>query len=120
MANVNKIYFKVKLTDDVVVKLNGVEVDKSTFVSNGNNTYTLYSNDIIATQFGDVYTLTLVKDGEVITTVKYNVNAYIATKYNVSGLEDIVQALSNYGKSASAYNKILLEGGFDLGIEDEL
>ena len=114
MANVNRIYFKVKLTDDIVVKLNGVEIDKSTLVKKDDGTYTLYSDDIMATQFDEVFTLTLVKDGNEITKVEYNVNAYIQAKYNVSSVEKIVKALSNYGTSAVNYQKTIVEGSFDL------
>lgn len=119
MANVNKIYFKMILTDDVIVKLNGAVVDKSTFVKNDDGAYTVYSDGIMATQFDDVFTLTLEKNGETISTVQYNVNAYIQAKYNASGVLNIVKALSNYGASATRYQKALIENDFNLE-EDEL
>ncbi len=119
MANVNKIYFKFKLTEDVVVKLNGKEVNKSTLVDNGDGTYTLYSDGIKATQFDDVFTLTITKDGTEITKVEYNVNAYIQAKYNLSGIEKIVKALSNYGVSAKVYQGEFRDNSFELE-EDNL
>ena len=119
MANVNKVYFKMILTDDVTVKLNGAVVDKASFVENKDGSVTLYTDSIFATQFNNVYTLDLIKDGTVISTVQYNVNAYIQAKYNTSGLENIVKALSNYGTSAVNYQRILAEGDFNLD-EDEL
>lgn len=123
MANVNKIYFKLILTDNVSVKLNGETVDVSKLKKDG-DVRVLYTNDIKATEFDDVYTLTIEKDSNVISTVKYNVNAYIATKYNAGQADGIVKALYNYGASAEKYiqaMKAQTEGGdFDLGEEDML
>ncbi len=124
MANVNKVYFKLVLTDDVVITLNDKTVDKNSLTKNTDGTYTLYTEDIKATGFDTVYTLKLTKAGNVISTVQYNVNAYIASKYNDATVGDIVKALSNYGKSAEKYvqaMKAQTEGGdFDLGEEDDL
>ena len=114
MSNVNKVYFKVKFADDITIKLNGKEVDKSTLVKNDDGIYTIYSDGIKATQFDNVFTLQLIKDGNEITKVEYNVNAYIQTKYNTPSVEKIVKALSNYGTSAVNYQKALTEGDFDL------
>ncbi len=123
MSNVNKIYFKLILTDDVTVKLDGVTVDKKA-LKNDNGVYTLYTDDIKATEFDDVYTLTIEKDGNVISTVRYNVNAYIENMYAKGLADKITQALYNYGASAEKYiqaMKAQTEGGdFDLGEEDEL
>ena len=119
MANVNKVYFKMILTDDVAIKLNGAVVDKASLVANDDGSFTLYTAGIFATQFNNVYTLELIKNGETISTVQYNVNAYIQAKYNTSGLEDIVKALSNYGTSAVNYQRSLVEDDFNLE-DDEL
>ena len=124
MSNVNKVYFKLKLTDDVTVALNGKNIDRSDLIDNGEGLLVLYSDGIKATGFDDVYTLTLTKAGTVISTVNYNVNAYVVSKYNSENVGDIVKALSNYGLSAEKYVKAIkaqTEGGdFDLEDEDVL
>ncbi len=105
VANVNKIYFRVNITDDVTVLVDGKEVTPD---SEGK----VYTEDILATGFSTVHTVELVKDGEIISRVEYNVNAYIQTKYNTDSVGTIVKALSNYGASAKAYTFItnVLEG----------
>ena len=103
MSNVNKVYFKIKVTDDVIIKLNDVVIDKSALTKNSNGTYTLYSEGIKATQFDKVFTLQLIKDGNEISRIQYNTNAYIQTKYATPSVEKIVKALSNYGNSAIKY-----------------
>ena len=119
VSNVNKVYFKMKLTDAVTVLLNGKEVDLSTLIKNDDGTVTLYSNDIYATGFDDIYTLKLVKDDIVITTVEYNVNAYISKMHENNSVGKIVKALSNYGASAINFkNSLIPDNNFDL--EDDI
>ncbi len=122
MANVNKIYFKLYLTDDVTVKINGTIVDKSTFKDNQDGTYTVYTDGIYATDFDKVYTLELVKNNAVISTVSYNVYAYIERMCHDATVGDIVKALYNYGRSAKAYLKAMkdTDSDFDLTEEDML
>lgn len=123
MANANKIYFKLVLTDDVTITLNGELVSKSSLKKNADGTYMLYTEDVKATEFDKVYTVALTKGNSVISEVSYNVNAYIASKYQEANVADIVKALHNYGASAEAYKKAMLssEGGdFDLNEEDDL
>ena len=122
MSNVNKVYFKMTLTDDVTVQLNGKTVDESDLILNSDNNYVLYSEDIKATDFDKVFNLTLIKDGAEISKVQYNVNAYIAQKYNDDNVGAIVRALSVYGFSAKNYLKAMkaqTEGG-DFDIEDDV
>lgn len=115
MSNVNKIYFKFKITDDTVVMLNNTEISKSDFIVNSDGSYTIYTKDIKATQFDDVFTLTLTKDNVQNASLEYNVNAYIQAKHSTSGLESIVRSLSNYGSSASEYLKsISPDNSFEL------
>ena len=89
---------------------------KATMIKNSDGTYTLYTKDITATQFNDVFTLTIIKNGVEITKVEYNVNAYIQSKYEADGLAKIVKALSNYGKSAKdfAASLVVVDGDFNL------
>ncbi len=104
MANVNRIYFKMILNDEnVVIKLNNKVIDRAELIKNTDGTYMLYSSDIYATGFDDVYTLTLTQGEDVISTVEYNVNAYIQSKNADAKVGNIVKALSNYGKSAADY-----------------
>ncbi len=121
MANVNKIYFKFIAESDAVVMLNGAIVDLSA-VKNENGVYTLYTDDIKATEFDNVYTLTIEKGGNVVSTVKYNVNAYIQSKKDDATVGEIVNALYNYGYSAEKYVIAMTQqdAGFDLGEEDDL
>lgn len=109
MANVNKIRFKFKAEDETIVKLNGAVIDK-TQLSKSSGVYTLYTEDIFATDFDQVFTLDLIKDGVTVAKVKYNVNAYIVSKYQSA---DIVKALSQYGTSAEKYATYQNDGNFD-------
>ena len=122
MANVNRVYFKMVLTDDVTVLLNGETVDRADLILISENNYALYTEDIKATDFDKVYTLTLIKDGSEISRVQYNVNAYISQKYGDANVGAIVRALSSYGTSAKAYLKAMqaqTEGG-DFDIEEDV
>ncbi len=105
VSNVNKIYFRVTLTDDVTVLVDGKEVtpDQSNKV---------YTEDIVATGFSKPHTIELIKNGETISKVEYNVNAYVQSKHDTESVGSIVKALSNYGASAKAYSFIanVLEG----------
>lgn len=117
MANVNKIYYKVTLLDEnVKITVNGNEIEKSELTDNGDGTYTYLSDGLVATQFADVFEVKLFdsNDNE-ISTVKYNVNAYVNAKYDDALVGDLVKALSNYGVSATAYITADSDGDFDLG-----
>jgi hypothetical protein len=103
ISNVNKIYFRLGFNDveNVTITLtkNGKEVD---YVLEGNLVYT---EEILATGYGDDFTLTI-KNGEtVVSTVSYDVNAYIFAKgESTAPVGDLVRAMNNYGMSAKAYN----------------
>ncbi len=115
MANVNRIYFNLEITDDVTITLNDKEVDKNALV----NGKTLYTDAIYATGFNDVYTLKLIKDGTTISTVQYNVSAYVNAKSSDASVGDIVKALSSYGASANAFKEALRpDNNFEL--EDDI
>ncbi len=124
MANVNRVYFRLVLTDEnVVITLNDELVDKSNLVKQQDGTFILYSEDIKATDFDKVFTLKLIKADETITTVQYNLNAYIQAKYSSSSVGAIVQALNNYGVCANNYQDMLngkYKGDYDLEDEDDL
>ncbi len=119
MANVNRIYFKLILNDEnVVIKLNNKVIDRSTLITNADGTFSLYSSNIKATGFDNVHTLTLTQGEEVISTVEYNVNAYIQSKNADATVGDIVKALSNYGTSAKRYHNFISDDDFDLEGDD--
>ncbi len=122
MANVNNIYFKLILEDSTKIYLNDVEVSRTSLKKNSDGTYTLYSEDIKATDFDKVYTIKLVKNGSTVSTVSYNMYSYIQSKYQDAAVGAIVQALYNYGAQAKAYIKAVnnMDGDFDIGEEDDL
>ncbi len=96
IANVNKIYFRLTLTDGVTVLVDGKEATPD---SEGK----VYTEDILATGFSKIHTAELIKNGETVAKVEYNLNAYVQTKHNSDTVGAIVKALSNYGASAKAY-----------------
>ncbi len=124
MANFNKIYFRLVLTDkDVKVLLNGVEVSSEDIIRYPDNIRVVYTHGLKATEFDKVFTLELVKGNEVISKVEYNVNAYIEAKYNSETVGSIVKAFNNYGVSAVKYLDLLngkYDDDFDLDDEDDL
>ena len=98
VENVNKIYFTVNITDaNAEVYVDG---EKAEIVDNK-----VYTKDIKATGFSDVHTAEVKVNGEVVSKVEYNVNAYINSKNNSETIGALVKALSNYGASAVAYGK---------------
>ncbi len=106
ISYVNKIYFrvdetKVDLTKIWVTKNNGEAV---AFSIDGN---VIYTDAIKANGFGDVYTINVTHTDGTVATVQYNVNAYIANKYNSSTVGAITTALGNYGVAAVAYQNSL-------------
>ena len=59
---------------------------------------------------------TVTKDGVTVATVKYNVNAYIASKYQSA---DIVKTLSQYGVSAKKYATYQNDGDINFGDNED-
>ena len=99
ISNVNRIYFKVALTEGAQIKVyrNGVEVD---YTVDG---ATVYTDAIYATDFDAVYTIEIVYDGNVVSRVNYSVNNYIISMHGHNKVGAITTALNNYGQSAVAY-----------------
>ncbi|MBE7100710.1 MAG: hypothetical protein E7364_03770 [Clostridiales bacterium] len=93
--NVNKIYVKLNTTENVTLKINGVNVDV--------NSTTVYTNGILATQFGETYTFVLSYDGTVMQTLEYSVNAYAYAKKDDAEMGELALALYRYGVSAKEY-----------------
>ncbi len=116
MANANNICFRLILSKNATVTLNGVQVDKLDLIED-DGTYLLYSEDIAASDFDKVYTVEIDVDGNNMSTVSYNVNAYIEKMYEDAVVGDIVKALCNYGTSAKTYAKVTsgnTDGDFEL------
>lgn len=53
------------------ITINGIEAE---IVKTGENTYTVYSEDIFATDFTTKYTAVMTYDGEEVQTVTYDVS----------------------------------------------
>lgn len=96
----NKIYVKFDADKDVLLLVNGVEVE---FEALGDGTYVYYTDGILATDFDTVYTFELVYNGETVQTLKYSVNAYAISKYQQeTPMGKLALALYRYGVSADA------------------
>ncbi len=94
-GDTNKIRATITRTDDadaslITVKINGVDA-----VITGNY---IYTDDILATGFADIYTFELSYNGVVMQTLTYSVNTYACKKGDALAL-----ALYRYGLSAKAY-----------------
>ena len=101
----NKIYVKLKTDDIDKIKLtcNGEDVTDALVEADG--VYVFYTDGILATDFGKVYTFCLYVDGVLHQTITYSVNSYAYAKQSsqTSGLADLVIALYRYGLSAKEY-----------------
>ena len=122
IANVNKILFKLVLTDDAKVLVNDEEISRSELILNADGTYTYYSPDLKATEFDKVFTVKILQGENVLSTVSYNVYAYVQSKYDDETVGGIAKALFNYGNSAKAYVKAMneVDADFDLSDEDNI
>ncbi len=123
MSNVNKIYFRLNLNSaDVVITLNGETISRNKLIKDGDS-YLLYTDDLTATEFDKVFTLTLTKGGQEISSIQYNVKAFIEAKYLSASVGNISKALNNYGSSATRYVQAMyndVDFDFDLGYDDVL
>ena len=94
---VNSIYVKVVAEDmdNVTLTINGEEVAVAE---------TVYTDGILATEFGKTYTFVLSYNGVVMQTLTYSVNAYAYAKRESATMSELALALYRYGMSAAAYN----------------
>ena len=104
ISNVYQIYFRITKEANTKVFLqvgNKEKVDVTDKLENGS----LYTDAIKATENDKVFTVSLVKDGEAeaTSTITYSINSYVNSKYDSVQIGDLVKAISNYGKSANAY-----------------
>ena len=63
----------------------------------------VYTSGIKATGFADEHTVEVVKGTNTVSKVTYNVNAYIAQKWDSENMKNLVQALACFGAAAKAY-----------------
>ncbi len=104
--NVNKLVvtFKADTIEGVTVKIGGASF--SDFTNNGDGTYSVRSNGILATKFGEDLIITLCVNGEAVQTVNYNVYAYcqnMSVNASTTYMKNLAIALNNYGAAAVAY-----------------
>lgn len=93
----NKIMVKINTTENVTLKINTVEV-----AVEGT---TIYTEDIVATDFDKEFVFELYYDGTLMQTLTYSVNAYAYKKQNTeTAMGKLAIALYQYGASAEAYN----------------
>ena len=80
--------------------------DVSDCVADSKGRYKVYFNGVNAYEFGDVITVSFIKDGvETGATLSYSVDSYISYMYENGNeaLAELVKAISNYGRSAAEY-----------------
>lgn len=96
--DVNKIYVKINTTENVVLKINTVEVSVTDT--------TVYTEGILATLFAEKYTFELYVGEQLMQTLTYSVNSYAYSKKNAeTPMGRLALALYRYGASAEAYAK---------------
>ena len=102
--NVNKIYVKFNATaENVSVRISrgGVEVETIALTN-----AILYTNEIYATAFDDVFTFEVFVGETKTQTLTYSVNSYVAnriTNGSTDAMTDLAKALYLYGEAAKAY-----------------
>lgn len=102
--NVNKIYVKFNATaENVSVRISRDGVEVGTFALNDT---ILYTNEIYATAFDDVFTFEVIIGETKTQTLTYSVNSYVANRVAAGSndaMTDLAKALYLYGEAAKAY-----------------
>lgn len=85
---------------------------KNDFVANGDGTYYVYFDKILAHQMGEEMLVTVYDNGEPCSnTMRYSVESYAkdvqGSAYAGTALDNMLQAMMRYGQSANAYGKAL-------------
>ena len=93
--NTNKIMVLINTTENVTMKINGTEV-----VVTGT---TIYTDELLPTQFNDTYTFELYYDGNLMQTLTYSVNSYAYKMQQNANIGALAVALYNYGAAAEIY-----------------
>ncbi len=99
--NVNKIRFTVTKQNGAKVFLNGVEVTPE------ENGY-VYTKDIFANGYDEVFTVAVKVGDTVKSEVHYNVNTYLNRKWDSpdAKLQKLVRATAVFGSAAKAYDAL--------------
>ena len=65
----------------------------------------MYTDDITATDLNALYTVEMIKNGEVVQTLQYSVFSYVYSMQNDDNqaMANLARALCNYGLAADAY-----------------
>ena len=92
---VNRLYVKINTTENVTLTINGETVDVTDTV--------VYTDGIMAKDFGDTYTFVLSYNGQVMQTLTYSVNSYVYQMKDNATMGELALALYRYGASAVAY-----------------
>ena len=116
--NVNRLMFRFNVDSSVITDITKLSikiavgnelktVTSEDFENAGADTYIVYTDDIFATEFDDVFTVTACVDGTDGANVKYSVNSYVYSMCNSTTasekMVELAKATYNYGISATAY-----------------
>ena len=89
------------------IKINGGAEVAADYVTVNGNTVQVYTDAIAATNFDDVYTVTVYNGETAGATFDYSVKSYVYAFQSAIGEDEdqvmLVKALYNYGLSAKAY-----------------
>lgn len=87
----------------VTLNMKTVEYNVADLTANQDGSYTIDFTDVLATEYNDKITATIVGTENVVT---FSVNSYVVANENNAdaNLAALVKALANYGASASAFN----------------
>ncbi len=106
-ANAIRIYFEAENIDAVSVQIvKGGQITEAAIQQNEEGRYYVQTDDILATQFGDVYYFNFNDGSGNVTIVSYSVKSYVKTMQNNATAGELVQALWNYGVAANVYQSI--------------
>jgi len=116
--SVNRLMFKFKVDTSVITDITKLSikiavgdeekvVTSENFETAGDNSYIVYTDEIFATEFDEVFTVTACVDGVDGANVKYSVNSYVYAICNSATASEkmieLAKATYNYGLSAKAY-----------------
>ena len=88
--------------DDITVTIGDATYTGDDFIDNGNGTYSVYSSEISAVEFGKAFTASLILSGETVHTATYSVNSYVKSMYQSETMGALTKAIYLYGKTANA------------------
>ena len=75
----------------------------SSFTSNGDGTYSIYTEAICSTEFDKVFTASLKVAGSDAHTATYSVNSYVKAMHEDESVGELAKALYFYGTASKAY-----------------